>query len=90
MGIEGESSALNKVDVDGFPVKINHDRTAINKNEMEVSNPEQKAPPHETQAFMASIEQDANRRAAERKQRESVAKELRKQVDAVFQLSPKS
>jgi hypothetical protein len=62
------------VDIDNFLIKTNHDRTVINTSEP--PSPEPMA--QDKMAFMASIEKDANRRAAERKQRESVAQELRK------------
>jgi hypothetical protein len=74
LGIDKKESSLEKVDIDNFLVKTNYDRTVINKSEPPPSEPLAQDPT----AFMASMEKDANRRAAERKQRESVAQELRK------------
>lgn len=57
-------------------MKTKYDRTVINKTET------QKSPTspvtQDAQSFMDSVEKDANKRAAERKQRETVAQELRK------------
>lgn len=75
LGIDKKESSLEKVDIDNFLVKTNYDRTVINKSE---PPSEPAAVAQDASAFMASIEKDANRRAAERKQRESVAQELRK------------
>ena len=74
LGIDKKDSSEEKVDIDNFLVKTNYDRTLINKSEPSPSEPATQ----DTRAFMASIEKDANRRASERKQRESVAQELRK------------
>lgn len=54
-------------------MKTNYDRTFINKT------PDKQQPAtQDAQSFMMSVEKDANRRAAERKQREALAQELRK------------
>jgi hypothetical protein len=74
LGIEKRESSEDKVDIDNFLVKTNYDRTVVNKSEPQPESPVAQ----DTRDFMASIEKDANRRAAERKQRESVAQELRK------------
>ena len=74
LSIDKKGSSEDKVDIDNFLVKTNYDRTVIN-----ISEPSDPAT-IDTRNFMASIEIDANRRAAERKQRESVAQELRKWV----------
>lgn len=74
LGVDQKEPSLEKVDIDNFLVKTNYDRTVINKSEPPTQNP----PTQDAQAFMASVEKDANRRAAERKQRESVAQDLRK------------
>jgi hypothetical protein len=75
LGVDRKPSlSLENVDIDNFLVKVNYDRTVINKKD---------TPPEGSQdkfAFMAEVEKDANRRATERKQRESVAQELRKLV----------
>jgi len=65
------------VDIDSFLVKTNHDRTVINKRASQ-SPPTEDPAVMDQMAFMASVEKDATRRATERKQRESVAQELRK------------
>lgn len=74
LGVDETQTSLEKVDIENFLVKTNYDRTFINKSEPPPSEPAVQ----DTNAFMASVEKDANRRAAERKQRESVAQELRK------------
>jgi hypothetical protein len=73
---EGDASIEN-VDIDNFLVKTNYDRTVINKKESPIT-PEAGPVSQDAKAFMAAMEKDANRRAADRKQRESVAQELRK------------
>lgn len=60
--------------MDNFLVRTNYDRTVINTAESGQSDPA----PQKAQTFMAAVEKDANRRAAERKQRENIAQELRK------------
>jgi hypothetical protein len=55
-------------------VKTNYDRTIINKKEPQSPEPATQ----DAKAFMATLEKDANRRAAERKQRETIAQDLRK------------
>lgn len=74
LGVNQKEPSLEKVDIDNFLVKTNYDRTVINKSEPTTQTP----PTQDAQAFMASVEKDANRRATERKQRESLAQELRK------------
>lgn len=74
--VRGESSEEN-VDIDNFLVKTNYDKTVINKKESP-KTPEEGPVSQDARAFMAAVEKDANRRAAERKQRETVAQELRK------------
>lgn len=67
--------SVDNVDIDNFLVKVNHDRISINSKE---SPPPADPAVQDQNAFMAAIEKDANKRHAERKQRESVAQELRK------------
>lgn len=74
MGIDKKESSIEKVDIDNFLVKTNYDRTLINNNE----KPPSDATEQDAKAFMATIEKDANRRASERRQRETIAQELRK------------
>lgn len=73
---EGDASIEN-VDIDNFLVKTNYDRTVINKKDSP-NTPEPGPVTQDAKAFMAAFEKDANKRAADRKQRESVAQELRK------------
>lgn len=65
---------MEKLDIENFLVKTNFDQTKINTSPSKHDSPAI----HDKNAFMASIEKDANRRNAERKQRETVAQELRK------------
>lgn len=74
-GGESATTSIENVDIDNFLVKTNYDRTVINKKE----SPKTPEPAtQDAQAFMVAVEKDANRRASERKQRETVAQELRK------------
>lgn len=61
--------------MENFLVKTNYDRTVINTAESPVA---ETPAIQDKNAFMVSMEKDANRRNAERKQRETVAQELRK------------
>jgi hypothetical protein len=72
--VDSREPSFEKVDIENFLVKTNYDRTIINKKEPQ--SPELAT--QDPKAFMATIEKDANRRAAERKQREIVAQDLRK------------
>jgi hypothetical protein len=67
--------SIENVDIDNFLVKTNYDKTMINSKE----SPQSEGPvTQDAKAFMAAVEKDANKRATERKQRETVAQELRK------------
>lgn len=72
--IDQKETSVEKADFDSFLVKTNFDRTVINKNEPSPTSPVTQ----DAQAFMAVVEKDANKRATERKQRESVAQNFRK------------
>lgn len=74
LGIDQKESSVEKADFDSFLVKTNYDRTVINKNESLPTSPVSQ----DAQAFMATVEKDANKRAAERKKRETLAQDLRK------------
>lgn len=80
--IDKKEPNFEKINIDNFLVKTNYDRTFI--NDKPSSNPPssphspQGQFPQETQAFMKLVENDANRRATERKQRENMAQDLRK------------
>lgn len=71
-----KESTIENVDIDNFLVKTNYDKTIVNTKES--STNETQAQSQNPKEFMAGIEKDANRRATERKQRETVAQELRK------------
>ena len=75
LGVNEKDSSIENVDIDNFLVKTNYDKTIINKKE---PPPQIEQNAQDAKSFMMSIEKDANRRAADRKQRESVAQELRK------------
>lgn len=60
--------------MDNFLVKMNYDQSVSFKSEVVESSETH----NDANAFMKSVEKDANRRASERKQREIVAQELRK------------
>jgi hypothetical protein len=69
-------SGIESVDIDNFLVRTNYDKSVVNKKE----SPQTEQPPQSqsAKAFMEAVEKDADRRAAERKQREAIAQELRK------------
>ena len=71
-----KKETLENVDIDNFLVKVSCDRTVINT----IEPPPAEGASQDKFEFMNSIEKDANRRASERKQRESIAQELRKFV----------
>ncbi|XP_055708360.1 tetratricopeptide repeat protein 12 [Phlebotomus papatasi] len=71
---------LDSVNIDNFIVKVKEDRTVINNT----TNEETSAIAQDKHAFMASMEKDAGRRYAERKERESLAQNLRKLGNAAF------
>lgn len=75
LSTDKKEPSIEKVDIDNFLVKTNYDRTVINKTEPTRSD---SIANMNAESFMANVEKDANRRAAERKQREMVAQELRK------------
>jgi tetratricopeptide repeat protein 12 len=68
--------SLDKVDIENFLVRTKYDQTIINKSNSQSSD----QGIQDAKCFMANVEKDANRRAADRKQREVVAQELRKWV----------
>lgn len=60
--------------MENFLVKTNFDRTVINKSDSQAQSPASV----DKLTFMETVEKDANKRAAERKQREVLAQDLRK------------
>jgi hypothetical protein len=70
-----DGGGIENVDIDNFLVKTNYDRTIINKKDSPSAD---QSHTQDAQAFMEAVERDANKRAAERKQRENIAQELRK------------
>ncbi|XP_055690768.1 tetratricopeptide repeat protein 12-like [Lutzomyia longipalpis] len=71
---------LESVNIENFIVKVKEDRTVINST----PNEETSAIAQDKHAFMASMEKDAARRYAERKERESIAQNLRKLGNVAF------
>ena len=69
-----DKTDLEKIDENNFIVRVNQDRTVINK----VKDEDLDAPVQNKYAFMAEMEKDAARRFAERKEREQLAQSLRK------------
>jgi hypothetical protein len=65
---------LEEIDVDNFLVKVNQNRTVINKAE----SPAPEVGDQDKYAFMSFVEKDAAKRAAERQERISLAQGLRK------------
>jgi hypothetical protein len=63
---------LEAIDEDNFLVKVNQNRTVINKTESPADEGGQ-----DKFAFMSFVEKDAAKRAAERKERISIAQGLR-------------
>lgn len=74
LGVNEKDSSIENVDIDNFLVKTNYDKTIINTKE----SPQTDQNTQDAKSFMMAIEKDANKRAADRKQRETVAQELRK------------
>lgn len=72
----GDKIGLNEINEDDFLIKVNQNRTIINKPTASTSEPGTQDPVE----FMKTMEKDANDRAADRKSRESIAQGLRKYV----------
>ncbi|XP_058456915.1 tetratricopeptide repeat protein 12-like [Malaya genurostris] len=70
---------LEKIDVNNFIVRVNQERTMINKKDDPLEKPSS-----DKFAFMADVEKDAARRAAERKEREQTAQGLRRAGNRAF------
>lgn len=75
LDVNEKDSSIENVDIDNFLVKTNYDKTIINNTK---ESPQTDQSTQDAKSFMMAIEKDANKRAAERKQRETVAQELRK------------
>jgi hypothetical protein len=79
LGVNDKDSSIENVDIDNFLVKTNYDKTIINSNsKIDKESPQGEQMSQDAKSFMMAVEKDANKRATERKQRESVAQELRK------------
>lgn len=70
----GDKVGLNEINEDDFLIKVNQNRTIINKPTASTSDPGTQ----DKVEFMRTMEKDANDRAADRKSRESIAQGLRK------------
>ncbi|XP_039439668.1 tetratricopeptide repeat protein 12 [Culex pipiens pallens] len=76
-----DKKELEKIDVDNFIVRVNQERTVINRKGDEDSLDR---PMQDKFAFMAEMERDAARRASERKEREQTAQGLRRAGNLAF------
>ncbi|XP_055620585.1 tetratricopeptide repeat protein 12 [Toxorhynchites rutilus septentrionalis] len=74
-----KQAAAEKIDVNNFIVRVNQERTVVNKKDDSMDKPMA-----DKFAFMADIERDAARRASERKEREQVAQGLRRAGNRAF------
>ncbi|XP_062542011.1 tetratricopeptide repeat protein 12-like [Armigeres subalbatus] len=72
---------LEKINVDNFIVRVNQERTVINKSSEDSLDKPMMA---DKFAFMAEVERDAARRASERKEREQTAQGLRRAGNRAF------
>ncbi|XP_065093805.1 tetratricopeptide repeat protein 12 [Ochlerotatus camptorhynchus] len=72
---------LEKIDVNNFIVRVNQERTVINRNSEDSLD---KPMASDKFAFMAEVERDAARRASERKEREQTAQGLRRAGNRAF------
>ncbi|XP_055612614.1 tetratricopeptide repeat protein 12-like [Uranotaenia lowii] len=75
-----DKKQLESIDVDNFIVRVNQERTVVNKRDDDSLD----KPTTDKFAFMAEMERDAARRAAERKEREQTAQGLRSAGNRAF------
>ncbi|XP_055531492.1 tetratricopeptide repeat protein 12-like [Wyeomyia smithii] len=75
-----DKKELEKIDENNFIVRVNQERTVINKKDDDSLD----RPTADKFAFMAEIERDAARRASERKEREQTAQGLRRAGNRAF------
>uniref|UniRef100_A0A182MTZ7 Uncharacterized protein n=1 Tax=Anopheles culicifacies TaxID=139723 RepID=A0A182MTZ7_9DIPT len=74
LGTDSATKRKEETNVENFIVRVNQERTVINT----ADDPPLEQPMQDKYAFMAEIERDAARRAAERREREQVAQGLRR------------
>ncbi|ETN57936.1 hypothetical protein AND_010490 [Anopheles darlingi] len=85
LGTDSATKQKEETNVENFIVRVNQERTVINRKAvMATDDPPLEQPMQDKYAFMAEIERDAARRAAERKEREQVAQGLRRSGNRAF------
>ncbi|XP_058126054.1 tetratricopeptide repeat protein 12 [Anopheles ziemanni] len=82
LGTDNRSKQMEQTNVENFIVRVNQERTVINRQADEPSLEQPMT--QDKYAFMAEIERDAARRAAERREREQVAQGLRRSGNRAF------
>ncbi|XP_053666880.1 tetratricopeptide repeat protein 12 [Anopheles marshallii] len=80
LGTDNATKRKEETNVENFIVRVNQERTVINT----ADDPPLEQPMQDKYAFMAEIERDAARRAAERREREQVAQGLRRAGNRAF------
>uniref|UniRef100_A0A182PIP8 TPR_REGION domain-containing protein n=1 Tax=Anopheles epiroticus TaxID=199890 RepID=A0A182PIP8_9DIPT len=83
LGTDGATKKKEETNVENFIVRVNQERTVINRKDT-TDDPPIEQPMQDKYAFMAEIERDAARRAAERREREQVAQGLRRAGNRAF------
>uniref|UniRef100_A0A182K2D2 TPR_REGION domain-containing protein n=1 Tax=Anopheles christyi TaxID=43041 RepID=A0A182K2D2_9DIPT len=83
LGTDGATKKKQETNVENFIVRVNQERTVINRKDT-TDDPPLEQPMQDKYAFMAEIERDAARRAAERREREQVAQGLRRTGNRAF------
>uniref|UniRef100_A0A182Q867 Uncharacterized protein n=1 Tax=Anopheles farauti TaxID=69004 RepID=A0A182Q867_9DIPT len=85
LGTDSETKRKEETNVENFIVRVNQERTVINRKDTTADDPSLEQPmTQDKYAFMAEIERDAARRAAERREREQVAQGLRRAGNRAF------
>ncbi|XP_050075230.1 tetratricopeptide repeat protein 12-like [Anopheles maculipalpis] len=82
LGTDTATKHKEETNVENFIVRVNQERTVINHPTSD--EPPLEQPMQDKYAFMAEIERDAARRAAERREREQVAQGLRRAGNRAF------
>lgn len=81
--LNGKIKDLEKLNEDNFIVNVKSDRTVINRKALE--DDEDRGPKTMSQyTFMKQLEDDAKKRAANKKERESIAQNFRKMGNEAF------
>uniref|UniRef100_A0A182ITG9 TPR_REGION domain-containing protein n=1 Tax=Anopheles atroparvus TaxID=41427 RepID=A0A182ITG9_ANOAO len=86
LGTDNNTKQKEQTNVENFIVRVNQERTVINRQAANASDEPSLEQPmtQDKYAFMAEIERDAARRAAERREREQVAQGLRRSGNRAF------